>query len=334
VIRVLDLLQRFWQVTLRQGDPDNPPGDIADLFRIPFVDYARGDGICIGPGGDKNWTPVLLDPVPGWASEYRGLWGFYAKDPVSGENAPAGPKFNRDGTIRRSWHNPLGWSGLQKVKPPGSMVETLQAQIADLLAAQERDRAAAAAQQEELAQLYMQMRAIADEPHLKEPYRNAWASVQEAEARLNVLRDGLATRGDIIRACETQVAQIQAGDIGPARAHIEHAHTPQSEEEINLSSLAESWAAFSVGLLLVGFVLLILTAEHWIVGVGLLVGAFVLIEAVFRREIEVMVVRFTMALSVLAALILIYDFFWEIVVAGVMAVGIMILRDNVRELRE
>jgi hypothetical protein len=334
VIRVVDVIQRFWQITLRQGDPDNPPGDIADLFRIPFVDYARGDGIVIGPGGDKNWTPLLLDPVPGWLEEYRGLWGFYAKDPVSGENAPAGPKFNRDGTIRRSWHNPLGWSGLQKVKPPGSMTETLQAQIADLLAAQQRDRAAAAEQQEQLTQLYIQRCAIADEPHLKEPYRHAWASVQEAEERLNSLHDGIATRGDIIQACEEQLARIQAGDIGPARAHIEHAHTPQSEADIHLSTLAESWAAFSVGLLLVGFVLLILTAEHWIIGVGLLVGAFVLIEAVFRREIDMMVVRFTMALSVIITLILIYDFFWEIVIAGLMAVGIMILRDNLRELRE
>jgi hypothetical protein len=122
------------QVTLRQGDPDNSPGNIADLFRIPFVDYARGDGISIGPGGDKNWTPALLDPVPGWADDYRGLWGFYAKDPVSGENAPAGPKFNRDGTIRRSWHNPLGWSGLQKVNRRAAWSKRCK-RIADLLAA-------------------------------------------------------------------------------------------------------------------------------------------------------------------------------------------------------
>lgn len=334
MIRVLDALQRFWQVTLRQGDPDNPPGDIADLFRIPFVDYARGDGTCIGPGGDKTWTPVLLDPVPGWLAEYRGLWGFYAKDPVSGENAPAGPRFNRDGTIRRSWHNPLGWAGLQKVKPPGCMDEALQAQIDDLQAVQEQDRTAAAAQQEALAQLYIEMSAMSDHPHLKEPYRVTWARVQEAESKLNALYDGIATRGDIIQACEKRLARIQSGDIGPPRAHIERAHTPQSEEEIHLSTLAESWAAFSVGLLLVGFVLLILTAERWIVGVGLLVGAFILIEAVFRREFEMIVVRFTLALSIIASLLLIYNFFWQIVILGVMAIGIMILWDNVRELRE
>jgi hypothetical protein len=126
LIRILERAARFWQDTLRQGEPDAQPPDIAGLFRIPFVDYARGDGLSIGPGGDHDWTPVLLDPVPGWVSEYHGLWGFYAQDPVSGENAPAGPKYNRDGTIRRTWHNPVGWAGLTKIKPPHQMAAHLR----------------------------------------------------------------------------------------------------------------------------------------------------------------------------------------------------------------
>ena len=45
----LDLLRRLWRDTLDQPDP----GDLADKVRralsVPFVDYARGDGIASGP---------------------------------------------------------------------------------------------------------------------------------------------------------------------------------------------------------------------------------------------------------------------------------------------
>ena len=55
----LDLLRRVWRDTLDQPDP----GDLAEgakrAFSVPFVDYARGDGIKIGPGGDIAWTPII-----------------------------------------------------------------------------------------------------------------------------------------------------------------------------------------------------------------------------------------------------------------------------------
>ena len=35
---------------------------------IPFVDYARGDGIAIGPGHDASWSPVLIDDDTPWVS--------------------------------------------------------------------------------------------------------------------------------------------------------------------------------------------------------------------------------------------------------------------------
>lgn len=333
VIRVLEALQRFWRVTLRQGDPDAPPTDIANLFRIPFVDYARGDGITLGPGGDKAWAPVVLNPVPAWVSDYRGLWGFYAHDPVSGENAPAGPKYQRSGAVRRSWHNPLGWAGLQKVKPPGQMDDILHAELNALREMQATDEGAAETRREHLARLYARSRALRDQPHLVGAYRDTWAQVQEEERALNRLRDAIAERKEIIQACEHQLAQIEAGDYGDRRAHIRREHRPQSEAEIRVSALAESWAAFSVGLLLVGFVLLYLTADRWALGLVGLVGVFILLEALFQREVEALVVRATLVLSIVAALLLVYHFFWGIIITGVMAIGLLIIADNVRELR-
>jgi hypothetical protein len=334
LIRVLERVARFWHSTLRQGDPDAPLPDIAGLFRIPFVDYARGDGPSIGLGGDHEWTPALLDPVPGWASEYRGLWGFYAQDPVSGENAPAGPKYNRDGTIRRAWHNPLGWAGLSKIRPPRQIATTLRDEIAQLRATQDDSRSMAIQQRDDLTRLYARYRAMDAQPHLDGPRKAARTEIEERETALNNLQDAIAVREAVIEACEEQLARIEAGDRGPLRADIRHAHEPQSEEEIRFSSLAESWAAFSIGLLLIGFVALYLTSPHnWLKGLGVLVGVFMVFESVFRRRFQNLIVQVTLALTVLAALILIYAFFWEVVILSVVGIGLLVIVDNLRELQ-
>jgi hypothetical protein len=40
---------------------------------IPFIDYARGDGLSIGPGQEQEWSPpILLTPEMGWVENYRG----------------------------------------------------------------------------------------------------------------------------------------------------------------------------------------------------------------------------------------------------------------------
>jgi hypothetical protein len=325
---------RFWQRTLRQGDPNAPLHDVAGLFRIPFVDYARGDGISIGPSGDHEWTPVLLDPVPGWVSEYRGLWGFYAQDPVSGENAPAGPKYNRDGTIRRAWHNPLGWAGLSKIRPSRQIATTLRDEITQLRSTQESSRSMAVQQRDDLTRLYARYHAMDTQPHLDGPRSDTRIEIEEREAALNNLQDVMAEREAVIEACEKHLVRIETGDRGPLRSDIQHAHKPQSEEEIRFSSLAESWAAFSIGLLLIGFVALYLTSPHnWLKGLGVLMGVFMVFESVFRRRFQNLIVQATLVLTVLVTLILIYTFFWEIVILSVVGIGLLVIVDNLHELR-
>lgn len=83
---------------------------------IPFIDYKRGDGRRIGPGADHVWTPVLIDSQTPWVREYQGLWGLDTTDPFGGERAPAGPRYERNGTIRPSWSDPVGWAGLDKFR--------------------------------------------------------------------------------------------------------------------------------------------------------------------------------------------------------------------------
>src|SRR5829696_7032651 len=96
--RTANAVRGFWKERLGQyageGEEEGGPG----YLHIPFVDYARGDGLSIGAGCDRRWDPprLMLDPPPRWVSGYRGLWGLYARDPFEGEDAPAGPMYNRD----------------------------------------------------------------------------------------------------------------------------------------------------------------------------------------------------------------------------------------------
>ena len=78
-----------------------------------------------GPGGDVAWTPIVIGDEDGWVDRYHGLWGLDTGDRFAGERAPAGPKYTRTGTVRQSWHDPLGFAGLDKMAPPSQAIPTL-----------------------------------------------------------------------------------------------------------------------------------------------------------------------------------------------------------------
>src|SRR5258705_9597748 len=128
----LDLLRRTWRDTLLQPDPGDLAGRVRRALSVPFVDYARGDGRVVGPGGDVEWTPTVVSDEDGWIDRYRGLWGLDTGDRFAGERAPAGPKYTRTGTVRQSWADPLGFSGLVKVPPPSQAAAVLAKRIEQL----------------------------------------------------------------------------------------------------------------------------------------------------------------------------------------------------------
>jgi len=144
---VLNWLRKFWNDSLGMGSSEFAlPPDRA-MLRVPFIDYARGDGLSIGPLQKETWTPVLLSEDVNWINNYRGLWGLDTRDPIGGERAPAGPKYNRDGLVRQSWYDPIGWAGLDKVFPPQNVhheierrLDAVQSELAALEYEKEKTR--------------------------------------------------------------------------------------------------------------------------------------------------------------------------------------------------
>ena len=80
---------------------------------------------------------IIIGDADGWVDRYHGLWGLDTGDRFAGERAPAGPKYTRIGTVRQSWHDPLGFAGLDKVAPPSQAVPALEARVAQLAAQRE-----------------------------------------------------------------------------------------------------------------------------------------------------------------------------------------------------
>lgn len=331
----LHIGERLWRNVLRQGDPEALVDRIEGFLSVPFVDYARGDGLTVGPKQEAGWTPVVICDDMGWVHEYRGLWGYDARDPLGGETAPGGPKFNRNGTVRQTWHNPLGWSGLHKVAPTPLAGDTLRQHLAELAAELVATESEIEKVVQALPQLELEGRALQKSNHSQQLLQQQQTTLREQEEALNDLFTARAALAERIRASKVFLKQIEeTGDFGDPQGHIHRRHMPQSETVVQQSKLAEGWAALSIGLLLLFFVGLMLSGvASWIAILALVIGMFFLVEAFLYRRLERLALNATIILAVLATGVLIWEFFSYVLIAGAVALATLIITDNVRELR-
>ncbi len=330
-------LQSFWQETLRQyGSQDLPsaPERETRIFHIPFVDYARGDGLSIGPGQDREWQPVTtMEPPPTWTVYYRGLWGLYTHDPLAGENAPAGPMYNRDGSVRRSWYDPVGWAGLDKVVPFTEIMTVLREEQANLAAEEEELKDKVDETGRELQRAGVEMAAMQRRPHLDKMYQQRQKQIETASRELDRLRAQLADRQALSQSLKLYAERIEAGERPAPRAHIRHFRQPTTDSDLRFGRLAEMWAAVSVGVMLIGSVLLAFLARgyfaYWLIAS---VSVLILIETSLRGNLTRLITRLTVGLAIACTLVIIYEFFWTLLALIILVIGVYILWDNVREL--
>jgi hypothetical protein len=330
----LALLRQAWRDTLRQPDPGDLARKLEGALNVGFIDYARGNGRVLGPGGDGEWTPVPIDDGVAWVDGYRGLFGLDTYDRFAGERAPAGPKYNRDGTVRQTWFDPLGWSGLDKVAPPSRAVPALEARIGALEAEAAVLSAEIAAAGDELRGQELLTRAIDDEGPLGELRSRAAAELTQGEAAQAGRRRRLVDIREQARAARHELARLQVGDRGDPRAHLHHEHHPIPPEETRYGRLVELWSAVSVGLLLIATVLLVYLGILSVLGTIVVVAAaYALIEAATRRRLMNLILRLTLLMAIIGAIILLVTYATQLFVAALMGLAAIILVDNVRELR-
>ncbi|MEV2275444.1 hypothetical protein AB0I72_07640 [Nocardiopsis sp. NPDC049922] len=305
---------------------------------VPFVDYARGDGMRVGPGGDREWNPVLIDDDTPWIRGFRGLWGRDTGDFFDGERAPSGPRYERDGTIRRSWADALSWVGLHKVAPTEtaaraelrSHVDTLDARLreldADIVARRDRLR------QLDSARMVLHRQA------------SSRPLAREHAERMETLEKELAERYEerVLTADERDTHLRALADDTPLvpepTGHLKAPHLPYSSGKQRSTRFLHLWVALSTPLLLIslGLTLFLLTGQVTLYAMlGVVVG-FAAVDALARRKF----LQFLTGLAILAVVVgvvvgvvaaFIAD--WRIALAVPMAVVVVVLLVvNVRDL--
>lgn len=330
VKRTADALRRLWIESLGQGLSESVDRKLEALVSIPFVDYARGDGRTIGPGGDAGWVPIVIsDDVP-WVSNYRGLWGLDTHDPFGGERAPAGPKYNRDGSVRLSWYDPLGFAGLEKVLPPPQVAPALEARQRAIAIDIERvdDRIARVRQ-------LVQTRAL-DEAALRASndsgvtYERTAARLAAAEEKLGSLkqqRTALAQTHEFLQRYATHIDETS----DDPRAHLHDVHRPDPTPPPR--RVFQVWSALSGALaLFIVVLLLVVLPAHWWLWLLAAGTVFATLEAAAEGRLLSFLSRVAIVFAVISALILVWEFWRALVVAALGGAIAVLTRDNLREL--
>ena len=96
----------------------------------------------------------------------------------------------------------------------------------------------------------------------------------------------------------------------------------------------ELWAAVSISVVMIAVLLLISSGamRWWItVAVGLL--AYSILEAAFRRRLSVLLLRATLALAAMGAVILTCEFAAWLLIGALAGLAVLTLADNVQEIR-
>ncbi len=328
--------RRFWYEQLRMGrqDKQTDPARSRPLLSIPHIDYARGDGTSIGPGQPERWHPVLIsDEVP-WVDKYRGLWGLDTGDFIGGERAPSGPKYNRDGSVRQSWYDPLGWAGMDKVPTPPRAAEKMQERVAELEQHLQSLDARIADTRRIVGQLEMDITSLRSSEYGEAIAKEKDSLASDERKSLDAMqRERMATI-ETIRALQYAQARGAAGEGSSPTAHIRSVHHPEPPAAPH-SPFVDVWAALSGALALLALALLIyFKPTFWpglIVAVLLVFGA---IEATARGRLTNFLLSTVIILAVIAGAILVYEFWPLLLLLAVIAVVISMIVDNLRELRQ
>ena len=332
VLRVMDALRSLWTETLGMGDAPAVDRRLRQLIRVPFIDYARGDGPAIGPGQEQVWSPMLISDADGWVSNYRGLWGLDTHDPIGGERAPAGPKYNRDGSIRQSWHDPLGWAGLDKIYPPNKVGGVLKRRIANI----SRELKSLQSQQEALRK---EVRGLALDEDALETFGQYSAlhemkvgELQSKQLELQANHSRAAELAETRLALQSHLERAQRGEWGPPEAHIRHYHPPEPSLPPR-SRIVEAWAAVSGALILLPIVsLLVFRPANWPIWLLTIFFTMTAIEAVTSRRLANFLIASTVGLAIFASILLVLEFWEVVVIMAVVGVVVFMIRDNLREL--
>ena len=288
---------------------------------MPYLDYARGDGVAVGPGESQAWTAVVIGDDTPWVRDYRGLWGHDTRDRLGGERGPAGPRYERDGSVRMSWGDPVGWAGLAKVAPNAALERELVAQRID-----EIDRRLG-----ELEDVAARTRGeVAREAAGLPPGSTGVRVLEPQEQQLSATRMSIVGLRDE-RA--TMLATLETG-LAPAspHAHLRHRRTPIQPPDRGRRHLLTAWSVVStpLALALIGYLFRPATSSRWEIAL-LALMAIVSVEAFARGYLLAFLGRLLLLLIVVNSVEVVVLNWQSVLSIGIGLAALLLLVVNLRD---
>ncbi|HLI02248.1 MAG TPA: hypothetical protein VKV06_15775, partial [Acidimicrobiales bacterium] len=331
--KVMVLVRRVQQLVAPWRDQTRPH----EGFGIPFVDYCRGDGETAGPGQAQPWQANLIDDNTPWVRDYRGLWGLDTDDRFGGERAPAGPRYERHGSVRRAWSDPLGWAGLLDVTPA---VEDARPLLQQRVAMLERDLAT---REETIAAKLAELRRVAVEVRSLEAHSHARVLARSRRREMAALETGLeqeiAARTSAADELDIHLDTLRRPPAADdSRAHLPYLSAPRTAEQQRRHWFLALWATVSTPLLLaVVPVILLARPLAVITSVAVFGYAFLVVEAFARRRLWSFLASTLLVAAVGGLVIFCVDVIpqhWKVGVSVLfLAAAVALLAGNIGDLR-
>jgi hypothetical protein len=181
-----------------------------------------------------------------------GLWGLDTGDPFGGERAPAGPRYERGGSVRQCWSDPVGWAGLDKEAPsPAAEGRAVAGRIAEIdaqLAAATED---VEARGDELRRARAGIRALSSYGSQADP--TGLSALENSVAQARARRQALAEERDALVH-----ASIHGLPREEPHAHLRHRAVPNVNPARTRSRALRVWSSLSASFLLAGLAVVIL----------------------------------------------------------------------------
>jgi hypothetical protein len=321
--KTLDLARRLQRLLAPWRDATRTASGLG----IPFVDYARGDGRIVGPGQPAQWEANLIDDETPWVRDYRGLWGLDTKDYFGGERAPSGPRYERDGSIRHAWADPLGWAGLLKVPPAEEMGELLSRSISALEDRLRRLEVTIETGRDELRTRAIELRSLEAHDYARALADQRRTEMAEVERRLEGAILERANAADELRTHRDTLSRPVPAP-GP-QAHLGEHQGPRSIEQERRQRFLRLWAAISTPLLL-GLVPVILLAQPlaWITTLIALAVLFLGVEAFARGRFLSFLASTLLLIAIVVVVVVFVELFrrhWQLAVSAVFGAAALVL---------
>ena len=329
----LEVLREFWRDTLRQPDPGDLRRALSSALSVPFVDYARGDGKTIGPGQAESWSPVLIDDTTDWVVGYRGLFGLDTHDRFAGERAPAGPRYTAHGhgapVLERS--SRLRRAGQDRTALPAARGDRAASHPA--LGRGRRHRRGGRRARTELPKLDLEVRSLAHSGSTQALHQERADELKRGELALSGLRARQASIADTLTALRQRAAPHRGGRPGrppgppaaPPPARAPRGDALQRHRRALVRDQRGRAAAVHRGADVLPHLV------PWWAALLLGIAGYVVIEAALRRRLSILLLRLVLVLAVITAVLLIFDFRMELIVAAIAGLALIVAADNIRE---